>query len=553
MCDINTLQQKIADLTNDGEIVIRFLAETVQGKTPAVQPCHRLEATSQLIRLGVLDNHRATSSRHSRESDDPSLTRHSRESGNPEAQTARTSPMSNETVRPEPVEGPTFSRHSREACPRPRSGSGNPVAQTEADNPTHPVTYLDILNFNLAQLIRSETADGHTIVEFLLHIMTGRDSAYTPNKLRIKPADRMAASREILRRGYGHFGRRRRLIDDAEETNDYDTLHTDLAKRLRQYSEEGSQVILFLLNVMKNEVPDEEYTTRHRMSAAQELLRRGWDTNYDKIKSEHLIDYWQEQQSARLSVGQKKQLAGLQTYADEYDAYDNKDYEPQAQALRAQQDRESEARDRQANNESPRHSQEDANPSLTRHSRASGNPAAQSERQDINTPSPLTGEGRDGGEKNKDLVHPEPVEEPTADRHSHEDANPSLTRHSREACPRPRSGSGNPAAQNEDHPVIPNPNQKNTYNYTKSDPDPEQDGYYEPLNPEDQALFDYHTKIESGDYKEDEIQPRPVTEADRLGYQAMLKWIQETAQAEGVPVLPNPLSGTFKHPNARSP
>ena len=300
------------------------------------------------------DNHQGTSFRHSRES------------GNPVAQASGTSLSSDNTARPEPVEGPTSSRHSREACPRPRSGSGNPVAQTEADNPTHPVTYLDILNFNLAQLIRSETADGHTIVEFLLHIMTGRDSAYTPNKLRIKPADRMAASREILRRGYGHFGRRRRLIDDAEETNDYDTLHTDLAKRLRQYSEEGSQVILFLLNVMKNEVPDEQYTTRHRMSAAQELLRRGWDTNYDKIKSEHLIDYWQEQQSARLSVGQKKQLAGLQTYADEYDAYDNKDYEPQAQALRAQQDRESEAI-------SPRHSRE----ACPRPRSGSGNPEAQ--------------------------------------------------------------------------------------------------------------------------------------------------------------------------------
>ena len=494
MCDINTLQQKIADLTNNGEIVIRFLAETVQGKTPAVQPCHRLEATSQLIRLGYPD-------RHSHRDDNPSLTRHSREacprpqsgSGNPVARDEESSLSSDNTARPEPVEEPTADRHSREACPRPRSGSGNPVAQTADDNPTHPVTYLDILNFNLAQLIRSETADGHTIVEFLLHIMTGRDSAYTPNKLRIKPADRMAASREILRRGYGHFGRRRRLIDDAEETNDYDTLHTDLAKRLRQYSEEGSQAILFLLNVMKNEVPDEEYTTRHRMSAAQELLRRGWDTNYDKIKSEHLIDYWQDQQSARLSVGQKKQLAGLQTYADEYDAYDNKDYEPQAQALRDQQDRESEARDRQANNESTRQSRES---------------------------------------------------EATSPRHSHEDEATS-PRHSR--------ASGNPEAQNEDHSVNPNPNPKNTYNYTKSDPDPEQDGYYEPLSPEDQALFDYHTKIESGDYEEGEIQPRPVTEADRLGYQAMLKWIHETAAAEGVPVLPNPLSGTLKHPNARSP
>ena len=465
MCDINTLQQKIADLTQDGEIVIRFLADTVQGKTPAVQPCHRLEATSQLIRLGYPDRHsrrddNPSLTRHSHRDDNPSLTRHSRASGNPVAWDEE-SPLSSMSDNHQA----TSFRHSRETCPRPRSGSGNPVAQTADDNPTHPVTYLDILNFNLAQLIRSETADGHTIVEFLLHIMTGRDSAYTPNKLRIKPADRMAASREILRRGYGHFGRRRKLIDDAEETNDYDTLHTDLAKRLRQYSEEGSQIILFLLNVMKNEVPDEEYTTRHRMSAAQELLRRGWDTNYDKIKSEHLIDYWQEQQSARLSVGQKKQLAGLQTYADEYDAYDNTDYEPQAQALREQQDRESEARDRQANNEStrqsreseaisPRHSHE-SEATSPRHSRESGNPEAQSERQDINTPSPLTeaaintpspltGEGRDGGEKDKAPVHPEPVEGPSTSRHSR--------------------ASGNPAAQNNEtsraSKPTPNPNQK---------------------------------------------------------------------------------------------
>ena len=544
MCIENTLQQIIQQRTGGGEIIADFLFDTVEGKTPAVKTCHQLEAAKHLIRIGYPSDHTATDDRHSHRDDNPSLNRHSRASGNPVAQTAQTSSISDHTARPEPVKEPTSSRHSRgddnPSLTRHSRASGNPEARDEdsslsSDNPVRPepvlsiaegpvagraqgptqkrpseITYLDILNFNLAQLIRSETADGHTIVEFLLHIMTGRDSAYTPNKLRIKPADRMAASREILRRGYGHFGRRRRLIDDAEETNDYDTLHTDLAKRLRQYSEEGSQVILFLLNVMKNEVPDEEYTTRHRMSAAQELLRRGWDTNYDKIKSEHLIDYWQDQQSARLSVGQKKQLAGLQTYADEYDAYDNKDYEPQAQALREQQDRESEARDRQANKESTRHSQEDdATP--PRHSRESGNPEAQNDR----------------------------------------DASPSTTSQNTVGASG-RTPASTDAPKTEDtHPVTPNP--KNTYNYTKSDPDPEQDGYYEPLSPEDQALFDYHTKIESGDYEEDEIQPRPVTEADRLGYQAMLKWIQETAQAEGVPVLPNPLSGTLKRPKARSP
>ena len=80
--------------------------------------------------------------------------------------------------------------------------------------------------------------------------MTRRDKPFTPRKLRIRQVDRMAAAREILRRGHGHFGRRRKLVvDDHDDTNDYDTLHTDLAKRMREYSEHGTDAIRFLLDV----------------------------------------------------------------------------------------------------------------------------------------------------------------------------------------------------------------------------------------------------------------------------------------------------------------
>ena len=118
--------------------------------------------------------------------------------------------------------------------------------------------------------------------------MSGRDRPFTPKKFRIKPADRMAAARELLRRGFGDLGSRRKQSDITDEANAYDTLHTDLAKRMREYSERGADAIRFLLEVMANPDPDEEFTIHHRMSAAQELLRRGWDTNYDNIKPEHL-------------------------------------------------------------------------------------------------------------------------------------------------------------------------------------------------------------------------------------------------------------------------
>ena len=118
-----------------------------------------------------------------------------------------------------------------------------------------PISHLDILNYQIAHLIRHETAEGHTLVEFLIHIMTGKDRPFTPRKFRIKPADRMAAARELLRRGFGDLGSRRKQSDITDEANAYDTLHTDLAKRMREYSERGTDTVRFLLEVMSDPRP----------------------------------------------------------------------------------------------------------------------------------------------------------------------------------------------------------------------------------------------------------------------------------------------------------
>ena len=480
MCNSNALQQKIAGLTNDGDVILRFLTETVQGKTPGVKIHHQLEASRQLTRLANLT---------------------------PSPSTGQGRDGGDTTVHTQPAKEPADTQDRITQNSQPTTQDSQP-------------TYLDILNFNLAQLVRSETAEGHTIAEFLYQVMTGRDKPFTPNKLKIKPSDRMAASREILRRGYGHFGRRRKLVDDAEDTNDYDTLHSDLAKRLRQYGEQGSHAILFLHDVMRNAYPEEGYTMRHRVSAAQELLRRGWDTNYDRIKQEHLLAYWRDQQDARLSVGQKKQLAGLHAYADEYQTYDTADYNSIAQQLHEQQDRESES---------------------------------------TTTPLPPQGEGWEGGNS--------PEQSPLTE----DKATP--TRHSREACPRPRSESGNPARRSKDgintpspstgegrdggenptNPVIPTKNSQPTTQYSQLNTDDSPDCYYEPLSPEDQAIFDYQTLIDSGEYKEGEIEIQLPTEAAHQEYAATLKWMRQAATEEGIPLLPNPLSGKFQRPNIRSP
>ena len=283
MCKLTELQHNIQSITKDGYDIAAFLADTMRGETPGVKVCHRMEAAKHLIKYGFPDANCETTS-----------DRPSRAGGNPESQ------GDDET----PAQSPL--------SPGER---GEEIAA--------PVTHLDILNYQIAHLIRHETAEGHTLVEFLIHIMSGRDRPFTPRKFRIKPADRMAAARELLRRGFGELGSRRRPSDTTDEANTYDTLHTDLARRMREYSERGTDTVRFLLEVMSDPDPDLEFTVHHRMSAAQELLRRGWDTNYDNIKPKHLQTYWRDKESPRLSVGQKKTQAGLSTTIDDYDTYDD--------------------------------------------------------------------------------------------------------------------------------------------------------------------------------------------------------------------------------------
>ena len=294
MCIPTKLQQNIIDRTNEGDTIAAFLVCTMQGETPGVKVNHRMDAAKQLIKYGFTD-----------------------------AQCDNIPPIPQEES-----ESPTQSPLS----PGER-------ARVRANEIAAPVTHLDIINYQIAHLIRHETADGHTLVNFLVDIMTGRDRPFTPKKFRIKPADRMAAARELLRRGFGELGSRRRPSDTTDEANAYDTLHTDLARRMREYSERGTDTVRFLLEVMSDPAPDLEFTVHHRMSAAQELLRRGWDTNYDNIRPEHLTDYWRDKESTRLSVGQKKTQAGLSTSIDDYDNYDDTDYEAIAKEMREEEDR----------------------------------------------------------------------------------------------------------------------------------------------------------------------------------------------------------------------
>ena len=318
MCKQTAIQMKIHKRTGNGELIADFLADTVEGKYADAKFHHRLEAAKHLMKYGFSEEQAANA------------IGLSRAGGNPEGQGEDETPVQSPRSPGEtclPLRSMSLSQN-REQGVRVR---GQEIAK--------PISHLDILNYQIAHLIRHETAEGHTLVEFLIHTMTGKDRPFTPRKFRIKPADRMAAARELLRRGFGDLGSRRKQSDSTDEANAYDTLHTDLAKRMREYSERGTDTVRFLLEVMSDPDPEQEFTIHHRMSAAQELLRRGWDTNHDNIKPQHLQDYWRDKESSRLSIGQKKTQAGLSTSIDDYDNYDDTDYEAIAKEIREEEDR----------------------------------------------------------------------------------------------------------------------------------------------------------------------------------------------------------------------
>ena len=237
-----TITGSIKSLTNDGHTIAQFLVNTMEGQTDGVKVHHRLDAAKQLIKYGFSED----------DSDFWGLI-------------------------PTPEE---LASRSRDMEPR-------------RELPKRKVTYLDILNFDIARQIRDETDDGQLMIEFLVKVMHGQQRPFIDKKQRIKPADRMAAAKELLNRGFGSFSSSRSRL--SEKKDDYGTIHGDISQRIRQHTEYGSDITRFLLDVMAGQLHDDGFTMSHRVGAAKELLRRAYDINFDGVTWEQVEGYWRAQ------------------------------------------------------------------------------------------------------------------------------------------------------------------------------------------------------------------------------------------------------------------
>ena len=253
------IEQYTRQATNDGKILVDFLVDNIQGSAPHVTVNHKFKSVEWLAKLGGFI--------------------------------------------PETAVSPSENKNSAPA--------------RHCDNKTDskpPVTEKQILHFEIARLIKQETQDGKTAIDFLTRVVAKGERPKSGENFTV--AARMRATRELLIRGFGASdgGNRRILSGDTEE------LGSDLAKRIRGCSNDGAELVQLLVNAMENKTPEvdskgaqnpypkferqrktnpaEGFTASQRVWAACELLRRAYDIRTDHITPADIQAYRNAQTSA---------------------------------------------------------------------------------------------------------------------------------------------------------------------------------------------------------------------------------------------------------------
>ena len=250
--------------TNDGKILVDFLVDNIQGSAPHVTVNHKFKSVEWLAKLGGFIPETAVS------------------------------PSKNENSAPSRL----------------------------CDNKTDrkpPVTEKQILHFEIARLIKQETQDGKTAIDFLTRVVAKGEIPKSGERFTV--AARMRATRELLIRGFGSSdGSARRM-----PSGDTEELGSDLAKRIRGCSNDGAELVHLLVNAMENKTPEvdskgvqnpypkferqrktkpaEGFTASQRVWAACELLRRAYDIRTDHITPEDIQAYRNAQTPAAKAAG----------------------------------------------------------------------------------------------------------------------------------------------------------------------------------------------------------------------------------------------------------
>ena len=238
--------------TNDGKILVDFLVDNIQGSAPHVTVNHKFKSVEWLAKLGGFI--------------------------------------------PETAVSPSENKNS----------APSRLCDNKSDSKP-PVTEKQILHFEIARLIKQETQDGKTAIDFLTRVVAKGERPKSGENFTV--AARMRATRELLIRGFGSSDGSNRRIPSG----DTEELGSDLAKRIRGCSNDGAELVHLLVDAMENKNPEaaskgaqnpypkferqrktnpaEGFTASQRVWAACELLRRAYDIRTDHITPDDIQAY----------------------------------------------------------------------------------------------------------------------------------------------------------------------------------------------------------------------------------------------------------------------
>ena len=243
MCIQDNIQSKIAQLTQDGDTIAVFLADTLQGSSDhAIKICHRMDAAKLLTKYGFPQQ------------------------------------AHNNVIPFTPKEDDESEDESSMSAPAP--------------------TLRDIVAYPVARYIRNRTDDGENLVHALCQIMNGGEFRQDPftgePRQTVKPRERLAAAKELLRRAFGEPAPSRRnstAYNSAADIDERDPLNTLIAKLVRDKTNDGIDAAELLIRIAENDDAEGDWLPAHRLSAAKELLHRAYDLNYDAVTWEHIDAY----------------------------------------------------------------------------------------------------------------------------------------------------------------------------------------------------------------------------------------------------------------------
>ncbi len=137
----------------------------------------------------------------------------------------------------------------------------------------------------LAQIVAEETGDGRRIVRFLVQVTEG-----DLHSEGFKPCHRMDSARELVKIGLTEFEdyiqanstprqhrAKRTSRPDADISPEIAEAREQLAEYARELTQDGRTVVRMYAEVFK---------PHHRIAAARELIKRGFDETYTQPASE---------------------------------------------------------------------------------------------------------------------------------------------------------------------------------------------------------------------------------------------------------------------------